>query len=127
MSAIATETITVPTRGTFKFQEPDLSIGPEDRGLFVLPAPKAVSLEVLQLHDYRNAKHLKRGAPGLSEHGFTVVDHKSALHGDSWFSEPNIERTYYPEIQSLVSSLTGARKKSSSPTSSSAAAPTKSH
>ena len=110
MSATATETVTIPQFGTFRFTDPDLSIGPEERGLFEVAVPKHVKLEHLELHDYRKAKHLKRGALGLSQHGFTLVNHTSALHGDTWFSEPTVESTYYSEVQSLVANLTGARK-----------------
>lgn len=110
MSSTTTQTTTVPASGTFVFIDPDSSIGADERGYFALPAAKEQKLYTLPLHDYRTDPNITKGPLGLSKHGFTVVNHKSALSPDSWFSEKAILDTYLPEIQALIKNVTGARK-----------------
>ena len=108
MSVTVTETETRPKIASFKFTEPDLSIGPEERGLYAPAAPKDTQWVELPLHDYRNSD-LTKGPAGIDKHGFTVVKHQPPFNGDEWYTSPNLEEVYFSEIQKLVKSVTGAK------------------
>ena len=109
MSSTTGETAAAPTYGIFKFIDPDLSVNADGRGFFALPASKDVKLETLQLLDYRTDPNIVKGAAGLDVQGFTMVNHRSALTGDEWFTESDVEDIYFPEVEELVKKLTGAK------------------
>ena len=109
MSSTIAETAAAPTYGIFKFIDPDLSVSADGRGFFALPASKEVKLETLRLLDYRTDPNIVKGAAGLDVQGFTVVNHQSALTGDQWFTESDVENIYFSEVEELVRKLTGAK------------------
>ena len=109
MSATTLLTETEPRIAEFKFIDPDNSIGPDDRALFALPAVKEFKIESLPIRDYRSSPELVRGPAGLDKHGFTLVNHTSALSGDGWFSESALEDIYFDEVRTLVKNVTGAK------------------
>ena len=108
MPSAVTPTEEHPTYASFKFNEPDLSVPPEKRGFFA-PIPGISTTWVdIPLHDYRQSDGIAKGPAGLDEHGFTMINHQSALSGEQWFSQDDVKNLYFPEIQELVKSVTGA-------------------
>lgn len=97
--------------GIFRFSVPDLSLSAEERSLFAFPANKEVKEERLRLYDARTDGNLVRGPEGLDVHGFTYINHRSALSDcDQWFTGQNIEEIYLPEVEELVCRITGAKR-----------------
>lgn len=94
--------------GTFRFVEEDLSIPASERSFFATPAKKEVKDIRLPLYDYRSDYNITKGPAGLDAHGFTVVNHKSALTGED-FLGPQVEDIYLKECEELVKQLTGAK------------------
>ena len=95
--------------GYLTYTDPDLSIRPEERAFFAFPPAKELKVEPVQLHDYRKSQ-ITKGPAGLDAHGFTVVNHKSALSDDRWFSEADVEDIYLPEVEQIIKEVTGASK-----------------
>lgn len=97
-------------RGTVRYNVPDLSIRPEDRGLFSGAAHKFGEDVDVNLYDPSNAPELVSGPEGLDIQGFTYVKHKSSLDTDDWLVGTNVEEKYVPEVEELVRQVTGAKK-----------------
>lgn len=98
-----------PIRGTVRYNLPDLSVKPEDRGLFSGPAHKHGEDVEVDLYDPAASPEIIQGPEGLDIQGFTYVQHKSALDADEWLMGNNVEEKYVPEVQELVKQVTGAR------------------
>lgn len=97
-------------RGTVSYNTPDLSVRPEDRGLFSGPAHKQSENVEVDLHDPTIAPELQAGPEGLDVQGFTYVKSPSALNADDWLAGTNVEETYVPEVEELVRRVTGAKR-----------------
>ena len=97
-------------RGTVRYNVPDLSVRPEDRGLFSGPAHKDGEDVEVDLYDPATAPEIVQGPEGLDVQGFTYVKHRSALGADEWLMGNNVEERYVPEVQDLVRQVTGAKK-----------------
>ncbi|KAK3699029.1 hypothetical protein LTR37_016633 [Vermiconidia calcicola] len=97
-------------RATVRYNLPDLSIRPEDRGLFSGPAHTYGEDVEVDLYDPATAPEIVQGPEGLDIQGFTYVKHRSALDADEWLMGNNVEETYVPEVQELVRQVTGAKK-----------------
>ena len=96
---------------TLRFVVPDNSVTADERSLFAFPANKEVVEEHLELHDFRTATDVVKGAEGLDVQGFTYINHRSALSdSDEWFTGKNVEETYIPETEDLICKLTGAKR-----------------
>ena len=85
---------------------------------FHLPAISEFSdVRRLPLSDMRpvpTAKTLPDGIAQLSTHGFTAVNHASAMHSqpytvDSWKDPKLLRQIYIPETEDMVKQITGAR------------------
>ncbi|KAK5173939.1 uncharacterized protein LTR77_002620 [Saxophila tyrrhenica] len=96
-------------RATVRYNVPDLSVPPEDRGLFSGPAHKYGEDVEVDLYDPATVPEIVQGPEGLDIQGFTYVKHRSALNTDEWLMGSNVEDIYVPEIQDLVRQVTGAR------------------
>lgn len=96
-------------RGTVRYNLPDLSVKPEDRGLFSGPAHKYGEDVEVDLHDPATAPNIVQGPEGLDVQGFTYVKHRSALDTDDWLEGSNVEEKYVPEVEELVRKVTGAK------------------
>ena len=99
-----------PVRGTVRYNLPDLSVKPEDRGLFSGPAHKYGEDVEVDLHNPATSPEIIQGPEGLDIQGFTYVKHKSALDEGDWLEGNNVEETYVPEVEELVKQVTGAKK-----------------
>jgi hypothetical protein len=97
-------------RGTVRYNLPDLSVRPEDRGLFSGPAHKSGEDVDVDLYDPTTAPEIVQGPAGLDVQGFTYVKHQSALGVDEWLEGNNVEEIYIPEVEDLVRQVTGAKK-----------------
>jgi len=97
-------------RGTVRYNLPDLSVKPEDRGLFSGPAHKAGEDVDVDLYNPELAEEIIQGPEGLDVQGFTYVKHKSVLDTDDWLEGNNVEEKYVPEVEELVKQVTGAKK-----------------
>lgn len=97
-------------RGTVRYNLPDLSVRPEDRGLFSGPAHKSGEDIDVDLYDPVTSEEIIQGPEGLDVQGFTYVKHKSALDEDAWLTGDNVEQVYVPEVEELVRQVTGAKK-----------------
>lgn len=97
-------------RGTVRYNLPDLSVLPEDRGLFSGPAHKYGEDVDVDLYDPTAAPEIVQGPAGLDIQGFTYVKHRSALDADEWLTGNNVEEKYVPEVEELVRQVTGAKK-----------------
>lgn len=97
------------TRGHFRFSEPDTSIPPEERGVFSLGGIKDMLETDLPLHNFWSDPNIIKGIEGLDVQGFIYIKHQSALSGEEWFTENNVEHVYFPEIVDLVKRELGAK------------------
>lgn len=97
-------------RGTVRYNVPDLSVRPEDRGLFSGPAHSSGEDVDVDLYDPEVAPEIIQGPEGLDIQGFTYVKHKSSLGPDDWLEGSNVEEKYVPEVEELVRQVTGAKK-----------------
>jgi GA4 desaturase len=97
-------------RGTVRYNLPDLSVRPEDRGLFSGPAHKFGEDVDVDLYNPELAEEIIQGPEGLDVQGFTYVKHKSVLGTDDWLEGNNVEEKYVPEVEELVKQVTGATK-----------------
>jgi len=96
-------------RATVRYNVPDLSVRPEDRGLFSGPAHKSGEDVEVDLYDPVTTPEIVQGPEGLDIQGFTYVKHKSALGENEWLMGNNVEDIYVPEVQELVRQVTGAK------------------
>lgn len=96
-------------RGTVRYNEPDTSVRPEDRGLFSGPAHKSGEDVDVNLYDPDTEPEIVKGPEGLDVQGFTYVKHRSALSEDDWLVGTNVEEKYVPEVEDLVRQVTGAK------------------
>lgn len=96
-------------RGTVRYNLPDTSVRPEDRGLFSGPAHKSGEDVEVDLFDPVSTPEIVQGPEGLDVQGFTYVKHKSALDEDEWLMGNNVEEKYVPEVEELVRQVTGAK------------------
>lgn len=76
-------------RGVVRYNVPDLSIPPEERGLFSGPAHKSGEDVEVDLYDPDTAPELVQGPEGLDVQGFTYVKHRSSLDEDEWLTGHN--------------------------------------
>ncbi len=97
-------------RGTVRYNVPDLSVKPEDRGLFSGPAHKYGEDVEVDLYDPTTAPDIVQGPEGLDIQGFTYVKYPSVLSEDDWLMGTNVEEKYVPEVQAMVQQVTGAKK-----------------
>lgn len=97
-------------RGTVRYNVPDLSVKPEDRGLFSGAAHKFGEDVDVDLYDPVSTPDIVSGPEGLDVQGFTYVKHQSALSEDDWLVGDNVEQMYVPEVEELVRQVTGAKK-----------------
>lgn len=97
-------------RGTVRYNLPDLSVRPEDRGLFSGPAHKFGEDVDVDLFNPELSDEIIQGPEGLDVQGFTYVKHKSVLGTDDWLKGNNVEEKYVPEVEELVKQVTGAKK-----------------
>ena len=96
-------------RGTVRYNLPDTSVRPEDRGLFSGPAHKSGEDVDVDLYDPVASSDIIQGPEGLDIQGFTYVKHKSSLGVDDWLEGNNVEEKYVPEVEALVRQVTGAK------------------
>lgn len=97
--------------GTFTFIDPDTSTDPWECDYFANPTPKEIIHQRVPLHNLRADPHLftPESSFSLTTNGFTVVKHVSTIQSLTDFKNPeNLEGTYFPEIKSLLKSVTGA-------------------
>jgi hypothetical protein len=97
-------------KGTVRYNLPDLSVRPEDRGLFSGPAHKSGEDVDVELFDPVQAPEIIQGPEGLDIQGFTYVKHQSCLGEDDWLAGHNVEEKYVPEVEELVKQITGAKR-----------------
>lgn len=97
-------------RGTVRYNVADLSVRPEDRGLFSGAAHKYGEDVDVDLYDPTTAPEIVQGPEGLDIQGFTYVKHQSALGADDWMKGTNVEEKYVPEVEELVRNVTGAKR-----------------
>lgn len=97
-------------RGTVRYNVPDLSVKPEDRGLFSGAAHKFGEDVDVNLYDPETADDIVTGPEGLDVQGFTYVKHQSALGEEDWLVGHNVEEKYVPEVEELVRQVTGAKR-----------------
>lgn len=97
-------------RGTVRYNLPDTSVRPEDRGLFSGPAHKSGEDVEVDLYDPVATPEIVQGPEGLDVQGFTYVKHKSVLDEGDWLEGNNVEEKYVPEVEELVRQVTGAKK-----------------
>ena len=96
-------------RGTVRYNLPDLSVRPEDRGLFSGPAHKSGEDVDVDLYDPATAPEIVQGPEGLDIQGFTYIKHKSVLDAEEWLVGNSVEEKYVPEVEELVRQVTGAK------------------
>ncbi len=97
-------------RATVRYNVPDLSVKPEDRGLFSGPAHSHGEDVEVDLYDPSTSPEIIQGPEGLDVQGFTYIKHQSALNEDEWLEGSNVEDIYVSEVQGLVRQVTGAKK-----------------
>jgi hypothetical protein len=97
-------------RGTVRYNVPDDSVRPEDRGLFSGPAHKYAEDVDVDLYDPATTPDIVQGPEGLDVQGFTYVKHRSALTLDQWMTGHLVEEIYIPEVEQLVREVTKAKK-----------------
>ncbi|KAF2645234.1 hypothetical protein P280DRAFT_531225 [Massarina eburnea CBS 473.64] len=97
-------------RGKVRYNVLDLSVKPEDRGLFSGPAHKYSEDIEVDLYDPASTPGIVQGPEGLDVQGFTYVKHQSALDVDEWLHGENPEEAYVKEVEELVQQVTGAKK-----------------
>lgn len=97
-------------RGTVRYNLPDLTVRPEDRGLFSGPAHKSGEDVDVNLYDPVQAPEIIQGPEGLDVQGFTYVKHQSTLDENDWLVGTNVEVKYVPEVVELVQKVTGAKR-----------------
>lgn len=97
-------------RGTVRYNLPDLSVPPEDRGLFSGPAHKYGEDVDVELYDPAADPDIVQGPEGLDVQGFTYINSPSALDENEWLTGNNVEERYVPEVEDLVRKVTGAKK-----------------
>lgn len=97
-------------RGTIRYNLPDLTVRPEDRGLFSGPAHSSGEDVEVDLYDPTSSSEIIQGPEGLDIQGFTYVQHKSVLDAEEWLTGNNVEEKYVPEVEELVRQVTGAKK-----------------
>ncbi|CZT16672.1 uncharacterized protein RCC_02507 [Ramularia collo-cygni] len=95
--------------GTVRFTVPDDSITAYDRAIYTLPANADYRDQKVKLHDIRTATDILPGLAGLDNQGFAYHKHKSALSGDEWLKDGNVEEIYTKELRDLIMKVTGAR------------------
>lgn len=98
------------TQGLVRYNLLDLSVRPEDRGLFSGPAHKYTEDVEVSLYDPTTSPDIVQGPEGLDVQGFTYVKHQSALSVDDWMNGDNPEDVYAKETEELVRQITGAKK-----------------
>ncbi|OAG09721.1 uncharacterized protein CC84DRAFT_1235569 [Paraphaeosphaeria sporulosa] len=98
------------SRGTVRYNVLDLSVRPEDRGLFSGPAHKYSEDIEVDLFEPVSSPEIVQGPEGLDVQGFAYVKHRSALDVDEWMNGENPEETYVKEVEDLVGKVTGAKK-----------------
>lgn len=96
--------------GVFRFLEPDLSVPAEERAIFAGPASKVAKEETIELHDFRTATDVAKGARGLDVQAFTYLNHTSSLTGDEILEETNAEDIYAPEVIDFILGVTGGSR-----------------
>jgi hypothetical protein len=96
-------------RGTVRYNVLDLSVRPEDRGLFSGPAHKYSEDIEVDLIDPASSPEIVQGPQGLDIQGFTYVKHQSAVDVDEWMHGENPEEVYVKEVEDLVGKVTGAK------------------
>ncbi|CAK7226990.1 hypothetical protein SBRCBS47491_006417 [Sporothrix bragantina] len=95
-------------RGMVRYNVPDDSVSPKDRGLFSGPAHKSAVDADVDLFDPETDPAIIQGPEGLDVQGFTYVKSPSALTLEQWMSGHNVEETYIPEVEELMRRVTGA-------------------
>jgi len=98
---------TVPAK--VRYNVPDDSVPPENRGLFSGPAHKSAIDVDVELHNPETSPNIVQGPEGLDIQGFTYVKHKSSLTLEQWLTGSNVEETYIPEVEQLVREVTKAK------------------